>query len=486
MHRSLPVLSALLALSCGNTARPDFVVHLVDTQHGNPFARCDSGMVRVDVQQDTNALLTSNANITGTGMISSLAVEIPSYGLTTQIGVTVTCTGRDGALTLIGATPHFIPVGYGFVNVVLGEPRHCETLSSPSLAQTRVGPHLVRLHANVIVLGGLEGAEGVPSTHVQALDSVTLTTNVAASQFDALGIGIGLGHAVVLDATRMVFASDSLTGIFDASPTATAPLTTLSHSGGSEAAVVELSGNGVAIVGGAIGGDATPQVMWVLPNGSTVETQLLHPRRAPGAALVGNRLLVVGGQAPGEPLFELAPLMGDSVIAFGPTSEQRYGAVVVSDRTRARVFVGLGTDAADGGAPIDSTWALSSCAAAGCSFAPGPTLADPRTGVAVVPHVVGEVGGGEDYEILLLGGADTAGTASMLVDRVRFESDGTVSVAAAGAPPAGLLDTPRTHAGATEIGGGVVLVAGGRDDRGDALQSLEVCFPEYLRPVGPE
>ncbi len=491
MHRFVPLL-AILALSCGPTARPDFVVHLVNASNNNPFNQCNSGTVRVDVQQSTNAPLTSNANITSMGTISSLAVGIPSYGLTTQIEVTVSCvTSTRGTITLIGATPHFIPVGYGFVDIVLGEPQSCELLlPSPTLVRPRVGPHLVALHANLIALGGLDDNTS-PALRVQVLDPVTLTFNTATNEFPALTVGIGLGEAVPLGNSMIVFASDTLSGVFDASAGATTRVLTPNggiHAGAGSAAVVGLIGSGAAVIGGAVGADAVDTITWISADGATsVMTHLVRARRHPTAALVGpSRLLVIGGQAAGEELFELVPFNQDSAMAFGPTNELRFAPVVATDASRTHAFVAFGTDAVDGGAVVTSTWALSNCGSTHCDYAPGTPTSDPRSDVAVVAHTAGAVGAStptDSYETLVIGGfvAGAASGPSTLIDRIRIESDGTVTTT-----PFGNLTTPRTSAGATDIGGGIVIVGGGIDDHTNVLASLEICFPAALRPIGPE
>lgn len=486
MHRFVPIL-AILALSCGNTARPDFIVHLVGESNNNPFFECLSGSVRVDVQQGTGNVLTSNATITGPGALSSLAVEISSYGLTTQIEVTVQCMHvMRGPITLIGATPHFIPLGYAEVDVVLGEPETCRMLSAPMLVSPRIGPAFVSLHANLVTLGGTE-TSGAPSTHVQAIDPVSLTAPGVVTEFDQLSMPIGRGDAVALTDTRIVFASDASTAIFDAAPGAATRLIAIDplHSGArSESALVSLGvGNGVAIVGG-YDGNAVDGITWVnASTGMSTRGHLHSARRRPSATLVQatNLLLVVGGQGPGEPLFEIVEIWGDGLVAFDPpTSEQRYAPVVTSDLAHTHAFVALGSDAALGGTVSTTSWVLSSCNVSGCDVAAGPAITDPRSDVVVVEHHAGEVGAASPtdfYETLLIGGTDASGMPSTLIDRVHFDGD-VVSVT-----PGGNLQFPRTSAGAADVGGGIVLVGGGADEHVNALQSLEICFPAALRPI---
>lgn len=486
MHRLVPLL-AILALSCGNTARPDFVVHLVDSQGANPFATsCPNGMIAVDVRQGTHEILTSRSSITA-GSLGALSVEIPSYGLLTQIAVTVSCTDSATTPMLIGATPQFLPVGYGFVDIVLGQPGHCDQLSAPTLVPARVGPQLVTLGANVVVVGGLD-ATGNTTAPLQSLDPISLTYTGAAAQFfdPPLTVGSGRGRAVAIDDTRIVIVSDALRVIYDASPTATTHQSSLTlHAGaGAESAVVELGGNGVAVIGG-FDGDAVTGVTWIATDGTTSSGALMFPRRRPSAAWVNGRLLVVGGQAAGAPLFELMTLRDSVSSAQFGDAEERYAPLVTTNASRSQVFVALGSDAPDADTTLRTTsYVLSSCNNAGCSVAGGPDLTELPAGAALVSHEVGTLGSmATGYETLVVGGTDTlTGTPSMLIDRVRFETDGSgtngVSVT-----PFGELHTPRSLPGATEIGAGVILVAGGADAGGDALNTVEICFPAALRPI---
>ena len=490
--RRLAVALALLALSCGPTSRPDFVVHLVNAQGGNPFetllmhgGACTSGTIRVDVQQGTNDVLTSNAMVNG-AMIASLSVEIPSYALVTQIEVHVACAS---GMTLVGATPHFAPVGYGFVDIVLGEPSTCDPLVSPTLTPSRIAPSMVTLGANVLMVGG-RASDGSPFQTIQALDPVRLTYATAPVQSDPISIGIGLGGAAALTSTQLFFVSSQRTGTFDATPgTATPVVDVAVHEGGTrESAVVGLAGNGVAVVGGFDGTAAVSGITWISPTGVATQGSLAHPRRRPSAVVLGGtKLLIVGGQDATLPLFEIVELMsGTAAIPFGP-NEARYAPVIATDVSGSHAFVALGTsDVADDTSAVAGTYALSACTTAGCGMVvPGAPIATEmlRGHVATVTHQVG-LGVGtvvtSQNETLVVGGIERTGAPSRSIDRITVGSEGQFSVTAFG-----MLTVARDQPSVSEIGGGVVLVAGGADAIGNALNTVEICFPTELRPIGP-
>jgi len=480
------LVSLALGVACNGSAPSDFVVHMVDATGQSPFTtNCLSGDVRVDVLQGTNAVLTSHGTLTGS-TLGALSVQIPSYDLVTTIEVTVTC--NDGTF-LIGATPSFLPVGYAYIDVVLGPPGTCRLLSMPVLSGPRSALSLVGLHANVVAIGGLDG-EAAPSASVEVIDPMTLTSTSALA-FSGLPTGAGRGRAVALgDAggTQIVLVSDRENLILDTAEGAMAPVTTLSglhHGVGSESAVVGLNGNGVAIVGGVFDGIAQTGISWIDTNGTVTLGALSVPRRQPGAALVGaNELLVVGGQDAGEPLFELVRLFASptqpSTTFDVPTHEQRYAPVVTTDAQHAAAWVGFGQTAADAtGTLLATSWVVTDCSTTCTSITAGPTVAMPRHDVAVVTHEVGMAGtSGAVSETLVIGGA--VGTSAVgQIDRITF-SNGTVTLGTFGqlANLAG-----RSAAGAAEVNAGVFLVAGGVDDHQMALQTIEICFPSALEPI---
>jgi hypothetical protein len=462
---------------------------------GPPFNEaCTSGTIRIDVAQGTNAVLTTNGAITG-GMTGSLSVEIPSYGLLTQIQVTTSCTAGS-ATRMMGSTPQFVPVGYGSVNIVMGRPSTCVQLSQPTLLHPTIGQQFVRLGANVVAMGGVDASE-VGNAQLQVLDTVTLTHLATPGQLDALTVPIGRAHALRLNDTEILFVSSLLTGTYDASPNvaATARYRALAHSAhdgaGDESAFVQLS-NGFAIVGGSQGDSPVTGITWISATGEVMPGGLLmFARRRPAAVYVQNKLIIAGGQGPGEPLFEIvASGSTDTAIPFGTQTEQRFAPVLTTDVHHTRALLTLGSsDALDDTMQMATSYELSACTLSaptpGCMVASGPVFPDaPRARVTVVEHHVGgATQGTDDYETLLIGGFETTtSSSSLFLDRVHFD-DARVTIVPAGMAPAGMLINPRQLPGATEIGGGIVLVGGGADDRGNPIPTVELCFPENLAPI---
>ena len=482
-------LFALFSLSCGNTSRPDYVVHLVEHGGLNPFMGCLNGTIRVDVAQGTDQVLTQNGTITNDA-VGDLAVQIPSYGLVTQIQVTALCT-TGMVPKFIGSTPEFIPTGYGFVDIVLAAPNTCVQLSTPTLVPTRIAPQLVTLGANVLVVGGSIDQAGSPTTALQGLDPIELTYPSSPANLDPFPTAVGFGASVPLSTTSFAFFS-TISGVYDATPGVAAadrvstPFS-LPASAGPDSAVVALVDGSIAVVGGSNGLDGAHDITWIAADGlSSTSGLLTYARRRPAAVVVGNKLLVVGGQAANEPLFELVAIRGtDPGTPFGPPGipmgEARYAPLVTTDSAHVAAFVALGsTDPEDESTISATSWVLSNCRTnEGCTVVNGPTWPDaPRARFRTIEHQVGSDLGALDYETLVIDGIDEAGVVSPSVDRVHFDTATGFSVTAAG-----ILATPRSQVGAAEIGGGIVMVAGGADASGNPLGTVELCYPRNLAPI---
>ncbi len=483
MLRHALALLALLLLglvsSCGTPARPPYTISIVTASGGNPFTSglgvIRSGRVEIRVRQTDMAVLMGGATISG-GAIDAVDVPIPTFGLITRIQVEVfdDNAADPDAPVLIGASPPFVPLGYAFVRIVVGPPSMCDLLSAPSLSSDRVGPNLVAVASNLVSIGGLE-TDGMASSHVEVLSPVQLTYPVAPLEYDGLARPIGEGGAVrLLDTTLILALSDVRRAVlYDVDPAreglrdedlSEAQTGNQVHAGaGSSSALVDLGADGAAIVGGVEGDQASDGITWVDLLGFATTSHLSTRRERPAAVRIGGEILVAGGQAPGEPLFERISIdAAHTSTSFGD-GEPRFGAVLVRDSGSTRAWLGFGEDA--DGTLLDSAIRIEGCPRACVATATDP-IAQPRRGVRVVERA---------SETVILGGSDDTGPTNA-VDRVRFVAGAPVVEAL------GVLGAARDRPGAAAIGGGVIVVGGGEGVRPElhALRDMEICFPERL------
>lgn len=484
MLRSLLALFtlSLLAASCGAQNRPPYVVGIVSSDGNDPIATISSGHVEISVRQLDMPIVMDDAPISG-GALDAVDVGITSYGVITRIQVEVFDDAADDpdVPVLIGATPPFVPLGYGFVRVVVGPPSRCEILSAPSLSSDRIAPNLVSVDSNLISIGGIESDEPT-SGHVEVLSPVQLTYATAPLEYPALAREIGPGGAMRLASSTMLVALDEIRAAVlyhledvttrDVDLTEATDTNDVHPGAGPQSTLVDLGGEGLAIVGGLQGDEAVTGITWVDAVGRSSTSMLQVARSRPAAIRLGSHILVAGGQAAGQRPFELVAIAAGhaGVATFGDETSTRFGGVLVVDSAAGRAWLGFGEDAS--GALLDTTVRISGCPSA-CVATDDTPIALPRRGFAVARR---------STETLILGG-DVGDAASPVpsgaVDRVRFVSGAPV------VEPLGALGAARDRPGAAEIGGGIVIVGGGQGVRPElrALRDLEICFPEVLDPL---
>src|SRR6476469_1702360 len=84
------------------------------------------------------------------------------------------------------------------------------------------GPQFVRLGVNVVVMGGLNASETPSNVVVQGFDTLSLTHNAAPQSFyPALPTPVGLGHALRISDTQLLFVSTPTSGVYDTTPNLT-------------------------------------------------------------------------------------------------------------------------------------------------------------------------------------------------------------------------------------------------------------------------
>ena len=450
---SLAALACSLLVACEGGGGPSaFVIELVDAAGRSPLGDARTGTITVRVRQaDATPVETSAEIANGTFVLDApIQAELE----------------LDGERR-IGALPLFVPFAYGSARLVVGAPATCAVLTEPVMVVAREHGALVPFDASLLAVGGLE-RDGAPSSRIDALVGVQLayTQESSLRELTRLPDGVGRTRALRLARTlSMVVVSDERRFVVDVDPTHIGRFDrdlALHPGAGSESALVDL-GDGVAIVGGASGDSAVRDISWVDSAGNVSTSRLRFARRGASAARVGAGILVAGGQAEGEPLYEwfltYPPEARDDVVTFGDTTAVSRPTLVPNPGRDVALLVG-GTLA---DASVRSATQLVYGCPTSCTVDAGPVWEAPRTELALVER---------EADALLIGGRDAAGPVPT-VERVvyaaatpRIESHAS-------------LGSARAQPAAAPLASGVVLVAGGRGLDG-ALATLELCFPPEL------
>ncbi|MBX7192748.1 MAG: hypothetical protein K1X94_11850 [Sandaracinaceae bacterium] len=459
---------ALPAIAGGcDGSRAPFSVEIVTPAGGDPVSGASAGRLRVLVAQDGQP--TRDQGVDLVGGTFQLDVTIASYGVPTRLGVELV---RDGT-TSLGAVPAFAPVGFPFVRVPVVPRGTCASLGTQRLATPRSGAALVSIDALLLVIGGLD-ASTQPATDAERFWTPLLTSTEGSATALSTELGVGRARALRLPTTeKLVVVGTARSLVLDLSPDATTLVADLRglHAGvGERSSLVELAGEGLAIVGGAVGAAGAASVSWMAIDASLDTSALPDPRRDAAASAWGSAqgVLVAGGNGAGAETFLYVPVAegarGD-VIAFGasddPTRVLTGGFLVRSPDGGAALYVGA-TD--ESGAVVHDTLLVTGCPAR-CEVSAGPAWDDARSGVAFAQTTSGA---------WLAGGRDDRGPVA-LVDRITWTGSTPSFVSSS-------LATAREDASITPLAGGLVVIAGGRGaDR--PLADLELCAPDALEPL---
>jgi hypothetical protein len=457
--RALSALALLLALGCQGSSYGPVEIQLVDGQGGNPFVGANGSLTITVLQSGVPAMPTTTTVTNGD---FSVDVPIVAYDLHTAVSAEFV---RPGMPRMIGATIPFYPV-YG-ATVVMGEVGTCVSLSEPNLSSARRAPGLALFGANLISLGGLVNDRD-PVARVDAFNGAQLTYD-SSTEAETLMVGLGLTQALSIPGTTEVFALDDVhavryeTGQLNTTAVLRARDVSL-HAGAGYRSALAATASGVAVIGGRDGDRRVTEIS-VVPTiaGPATVRALAHAREGASAVSMADGLLVAGGQEEGAPLFEWISLTGTANRVFGEGLPARSeGALALSPDGRT-AFYYLGRSS-DGSLPSTS-YVITGCPTS-CSAVLGVETSAPRARPAITERETATV---------VLGGtlADMVSSAST-VEEIRFPSTGTVTLA-----PLGALRFSRRDLSAVTLGGGTVLVAGGRDDEND-LATMELCFPEAL------
>lgn len=466
----LGVLSIVLALTalpgCESQARPPFLVRLVDGQGVNPVPDLEANLTVTVLQSVVGEDSDTTRIIDGT---FELDVPIAAYDLYTALSARIEPVGDS---ELIGATVAFLPWGFPTgVHIVMGRPGTCVPLTAPRLDGARLLPGLELVGVNVFGIGGERSGGTVAS--VDLFSPLNLSTDPFPGAFGDLATG-GLGRTRtgrINDTLFLALDADHAIA-YDAGPDAIGArdvMITLHGGANTLSAIAELGDEGVAVVGGRNSTTSVRNIALVRGVSDVDRSHMLGFARAgASAARFGRGILVAGGQADGEPLFEWISIDGTVAdVSFGEGEPPRTGGALVVSPGGASAFYYLGR-ARDGSLP-DTTYLITGCPAA-CTATPSDPAARPRFEPAIAQRASAAVVLGGDI------GGDIDGAASATVEEVRFVGS-SVTVALLGD-----LSSARADTTAITLGGGTVLVAGGQGTSAP-LDTMELCFPEELDPL---
>jgi hypothetical protein len=475
--RTGPAIAALLALSgtaACNESRAPFSVEIVSPAGTDPVTGAGSGRLRVLVAQDGQPTRDQGVDLVGGAF--QLDVTIASYVLPTRLGVELV---RDG-VTAIGAVPSFLAIGFPFVRVPVVPRGTCATLGTQRLATPRSGAALVHADAIALIVGGLDGASSPAATGERFTPQLlTASQGSIASLTADLSVGRARAQRIAPSAppsgaprrSSVLVLAAARSFFLDMTSGVGVPTTAALHAGaGERSGLVDLAGNGVAVVGGSRDTAGVPTVSWVALDQTISQSMLPDARRDAAASPWSNAegVLVAGGNEAGASTFLFVPTTAarrEDVEAFGPDAAPSRvlssGVLVRSPDGTAALYVGA---LDEGGEVTNETFVVTGCPAR-CAVSAGPTWPRPRTGFAFAQTASAG---------WLVGGRDADGPVAD-VDRVTWS--GTTPSFVAGA-----LVTPREDASIAPLAGGLVLVVGGRSaDR--ALEDFELCAPDALDTI---
>lgn len=456
--RALTALALFFVLGCQGASYGPVEIQLVDGQGGNPFVGAN-GSLSITVLQSGVAAVTTTTAVTNGDF--SLDVPIVAYELPTAVSAEFV---RPDMPRMIGATIPFLPL-FG-ATVVMGEVGTCISLSAPSLSSARRSPGLVLVRANLISIGGLVNDRD-PVSRVDAFNGAQLTYD-SSTEEEPLMVGLGLTQTLTIPGTTEAFALDDVHAVRYETGRQNTMIDRARdvslHAGAGYRSALAATASGVAVVGG-LDGDRRVTEISVVPTteGPATVRTLAHAREGASAVGMADGLLVAGGQEEGAPLFEWISLTGTANRVFGEGLPARSeGALALSPDGRT-AFYYLGR-ASDGSLPTTS-YVITGCPTS-CTAVLGVETSAPRARPAVTER--------ETATVVLGGTLADMLSSSPAVEEVRFPGTGTATLAVLGA-----LRFSRRDLSAVTLGGGTVLVAGGRDDDND-LANMELCFPEAL------
>jgi hypothetical protein len=475
-RRLLALLPLCLLAACndGVTLAP-IEMRVLDADGNNPVDDIDDGTLTVQVRHQDELLDCDGDPCTSEIHDGDYQLDLPiaSFAGRTEVQVVLQSDDRD---RWIGAMPPFQPglegiERTGVARIIVGTPSSCHTLTLDGLVNTdppALGPPRRNAAAvvrrNLVLVSGGIGADGAPDGHVDRFDELLIDRDALPTLEETVDIGRAHGVAINEDVSLVVGDASAWLYVKGTNgPPLPQNMSGVMPGRSFESALVSLA-TGAAIVGGP----DSASVQWVDTSGAPSGRSTLEAPRtsAAAAAMIGNDVLVVGGNDADHAAAEWVPNGDDGEgLSIDSLPLARGGYLLPSPDGTAAIWIGFEQD----GAPSSDVYVFRGCPDA-CTAEPSELRWDrARTDVAAV---VTEAGA-----LWLVGGADADGRPVADVDIVRWVGDAPSLEAG----PA--LEHPRVGATAFEHAAGIVTVTGGQGEADDGLRAdFEMCFPSHLDP----
>ena len=452
LSRSSLLLVLLAVVACNDdVAQFVFDARIVDGDGANPAAGTDASVLRIGISEGEFPVRELEFPVED-GQFEAV-LEFESFSSLTRLRVDI-----EGPTTeLFTAPPAFVPTAtFGFLQVVATAPSSCEAVAINVMEAPRSELGMVLSVTFALLVGGTSAT----AEQVEFLDALEWESRLFDEEISLSTLGptkaatIGAGQVLVLP-------SDASPFIFNMIDTTNRVTPVVLHTGaGSQSALVSIPEVGAMVIGGEAAGVARAGVSLVLPGGEVSSQTLSTARAGAAAAVLGDDVLVVGGDEAGTAELLLSgSTVGEPV--EGVADGIRTGGLLVSDGDSRALLFG-GADATS--AIRQDTLSFDDCPPS-CSSGPGPAWSTARLR-AVVP----------EGSSLVAGGEDASASPSTLIEEVVFEDSAVQFESVAE------LNTGRASPGAIVYESGAIVVGGGTDGS-EALDDFEFCVPASLTPL---
>lgn len=449
---SILLLGLCAVVACNDTAS-QFVFNavIVDADGGNPAAGTDATTLRIGIEEGDLPVQELTYPVSDGQFEATL--EFQSFSSVTRLRVEFEGPTTD----LITAPPAFVPSAtLGFLQVVAAAPSSCELVTFNTMETPRAAFGMVLSGTFALLAGGTSS----DAEQVEFFDALEWESRLFDEEILLAALGptrvatVGNGKILVIPTNAGSFIFDMIDRTNRTSDV------TLHVGAGPQSALVSIPGVGAMVIGGDSAGVPRGGVTLVRPEGDPESLTLSTARSGAVAAVLGEDVLVVGGDSEGSAELLLAGSSEGQPIQ-GIADGIRTGAVLVSDGESRALLLG-GADTAS--VIRQDTLRFDDCPAT-CTSATGPDWPTARLR-PVVP----------ESARLVVGGEESTGNASTLIEEVVF-SDSDVRIESVTE-----LNVGRASAGAILYESGAFVVGGGNDGDG-ARDDFEFCVPASLNPL---